>query len=130
MRRFVVDTSALIRLFVPDGPLPPQLEPALEECWRAEAELLVPELVFVEAGQVLRKKEAAGHLTVAEVDEILDALLDLPLCSIGHRELLADAVALARARGLTVYDALFVVLAARRGAELISADARQVAGGE
>ena len=118
----VIDTSALIRLYVPDGPLPPGLEEAIDDAWKGDGALLVPELALTEAAQVLWKKEQQGYLTMDEVDEILDAILDLPIESIGHRDLLVDALALARECGLTVYDALFLALAVARKAALITAD--------
>ena len=62
MRAAVVDTSALIRLYVPDGPLPAGFEEALDAAWNAETVLLTTELALVEALQVLHRKEAAGFL--------------------------------------------------------------------
>ena len=123
MRRFVVDTSALVRLYVPDGPLPEGLESAVASAWRTEAMLFVPDLALVELAQVLWKKEQRGHLTADEADAIRAAATELPLDVVGHRELLDAAVALAREHRLTVYDAIFLALARSRGAELISADA-------
>jgi predicted nucleic acid-binding protein len=124
MRAFVVDTSALVRLYVPDGPLPPGLEQAVELAWRAEALLSAPELALAEAAQVLRKKERAGYLTSAECDEVLDELLGLPIDFSGHRDLLGRAVEISRTREITVYDSLFIALAEKNGAELITADDR------
>lgn len=122
MKLVVVDTSALIRLFVPDGPVPDGFEDCVEQAWRAETILLAPELVLAEAGQVLQKKERAGLLSMAEVEEIIEAILDLPLEVVGHRELLPTAVKLARTNSITVYDALFVALAVMRGGTLLTAD--------
>jgi len=122
MKSFVVDTSALIRLYVPDGPLPDGLEEAVDLAWRGEAALLAPELALVEAAQVLRKKERAGYLATEESDAVLGEIAGLPIDLVGHRGLLGDAVALAREHDLTVYDAVFVALAAARRAELITAD--------
>lgn len=124
MRAVVVDTSALVRLYVPDGPLPAGLEETVEAAWRGDAVLLAPELLLAEVGQVLRKKERTGFLSSEECDAILDAVLALPLETVCHRPLLEDALALARETELTVYDALFLALARGRGADLISADAR------
>lgn len=124
MKAYVLDTSALIRLYVPDGPLPDQVEQAISEAGRAEAVALVPELAWAEAAQVLHKKVAARAITAAEADEALTALLALPLESVGHREYVTAALEVARARGLSVYDALFLALAKRRRAVLVSADAR------
>ena len=122
MKGFVVDTSALIRLYVPDGPLPEGLEAAVEAAWRSDAALIVPELALAEAAQVLRKKELAGFLQPEETEEILASLLLLPLEVVGHRDLLEEALTAARKDDLTVYDALFLVLAHSRGADLITAD--------
>lgn len=124
MRAVVVDTSALIRLYVPDGPLPDGLEAAVDAAWRGEALLMAPDLLLAEVGQVLRKKERAGYLRKEESDEILAAVLALPIEVLPHRALLADALDLARETNLTVYDALFLALAKGRGAALFSADER------
>lgn len=123
MRVAVVDTSALLRLFVPDGPIPEGLEDTVLLAARSEAVLMTPELVLAEVVQVLRKKEAKGFLTDTEVDEIVDALMELPLEVVGHRSLLAESTAIARTTGLTAYDALFLALAGSRQAELFTADA-------
>jgi predicted nucleic acid-binding protein len=124
MKAFVVDTSALIRLFVPDGPIPNGLEDAVDLAWRGEAALLAPELALAEAAQVLCKKERAGYLSADESDAIRAEILGVPVDYTGHGGLLEDAVSIARDCDLTVYDALFLALANQRRAELITADAR------
>jgi predicted nucleic acid-binding protein len=122
MKTVVLDTSALIRLYVPDGPLPEGLEEHIALAWRAEAVVIIPELALVEAAQVLWKKESAGYLESSEVDEIFTCILELPLEIIGHYALLPDVFSLVRQHQLTAYDALFLVLAQKRKAELITAD--------
>jgi predicted nucleic acid-binding protein len=124
MRAVIVDTSALVRLYIPDGPVPDGLEGAVESAWRGDVVLLAPELLLAEVGQVLRKKERAGFMSREECDVVLDAILALPLETVPHRPLMADAMAVARETGLTVYDALFLALADGWGAKLISADER------
>jgi predicted nucleic acid-binding protein len=122
MKAFVVDTSALVRLYVPDGPVPTGLEEAVDLAWRGEAALFAPALALAEAAQVLRKKERAGYLSADESDAIRAEILGLPIDFSGHRDLLDIAVPIARDRDLTVYDALFLALADERRAELITAD--------
>ncbi len=122
MKVIVADTSALMRLYVPDGPIPDGLEGHVESAWRAETAILVPEIALAEIAQVLWKKEKAGLLTASETDEILAAVLELPMEVIGHRDLLADAMLLARTHGLTVYDTLFLTLAEKMKAEMFTAD--------
>ena len=122
MKLAVADTSALIRLFVPDGPIPPGFEAFVESAWRADALLLAPELALAEAGQVLHRKVQQGLLQSDQADEILEAILDLPLEFIGHRELIPAAIKVAQSHRCTVYDALFVALAIARGGSLFTAD--------
>ena len=124
MRRVVLDTSAIIRLYVPDGAVPDGLAEDVDRAASGDVALLVPELALAEIGQVLKKKEEAGFLTSSECDEILDAVLGLPLDVVGHRDILRAAIDVSRDRSLTVYDALFLALALDRRAELTSADKR------
>ncbi len=124
MRQVVVDTSALVRLYVPDGPMPEALPSLVAAATRAEVILLAPELWWAELGQVLWRKETAGLLRAAEVDLVVEAASQLPIESVPHRALLPEALRLARSTGLTVYDALFLALARARGADLVTADDR------
>ncbi len=124
MKSYVFDTSALIRLYVPDGPLPNGAIEALEQASPTEALLLIPELAVAEVGQVIRKKEQRSELRPADVNEILAAFLALPLQSVGHLEIIEPALALARRHRLTVYDAIVFAVALEHNAELITADER------
>ena len=124
MSAVVLDTSALVRLYVPDGPLPKGLERCIEAGWRGDLVLLCPELVLAEVGQVLLKKEQAGLLDKPTSSEILDGVLGLPIDYRGHLPYIGSALEVARATGTTVYDALFVAVAERHGAELVTADER------
>lgn len=122
MKVAVLDTSVLIRFYVPDGPLPNQAEAALEGAWNSDVVLLVPELALAEAAQVLLKKERAKQLSVHEADGILAEILALPLEVIGHADLISPAASLARRLDLTVYDAIFLALCLERQASLLTAD--------
>lgn len=119
----VVDSSVLIRLFIPDGPLPDRCEEIIDAAWRGAIVLHAPELALAEVGGVLRKKEAAGLLSAEEVDDVLAEVLRLPIRAAGHGPLMAGAIAASRHHGLTVYDGLFLTLARRLGARLLTADA-------
>lgn len=124
MNRWVLDASAAIRLYVPDGPLDDQVTTAVDAAARGDALVLAPELLPLEFAQVLLKKERAALLTPREVSEI-QALFDaLPVTLVSHRELTAPAASLARVHGLSIYDALYLALARSRGATLLTADDR------
>lgn len=122
MKTIVVDTSALLRLFIPDGPIPDQLEDRIAEASRHDAILLAPSLILAEATQVLLKKERSGFLSGEEADLIRSAILGVPMETVSERDLVESAHAIAREEKLSVYDALFFALARERHAELITAD--------
>jgi predicted nucleic acid-binding protein len=122
MKVSVLDTSALVRLYIPDGPVPEGVEAALDGAWRGDEVLLVPELALAEAAQVLLKKEQGGLLSADEARGILEEILTLPLQVVGHADLISSAASLARRLALTVYDALFLALALERGAPLFTGD--------
>ena len=119
---WVVDTSALIRLFVPDGPLPETLERAILSAERGEDALLAPDLILAEAGQVLHKKRLANLLTDEDVELLITHILSLPLRITPHSDILTSACKIAPRASLTVYDALFLALAEKHRARLITAD--------
>lgn len=125
MRIAVLDTSTLVRLYVPDGPIPEGAEASIEAAWNGRGVTLVPELALAEFAGVMRKKEARGEIAGEFVDRAIDELRALPLTVVGHRELLHDATRFARSSAVTVYDGLFVALAVARDAPLITADERQ-----
>lgn len=118
----VLDTSAAIRLFIPDGPIPDELEVFMRQVEQGENLLIAPELLLAEMANVINKKRRKGLLTLAEAEELLADFLDLPVRLYSHRELLTPAFELAGESELTVYDALFPALALRYDARLFTAD--------
>jgi len=75
---FVLDTSALLRLYLADGPLLPSLEPAIQRGCRGDALLLVPDLCFLECASVLLKQVRRQLLNPDECRDHLADLLTLP----------------------------------------------------
>jgi predicted nucleic acid-binding protein len=124
---FVIDTSALLRLYLADGPLPPSLEPAMERGCRGDAMLLVPDLCLLECASVLLKQVQRSLLTPEESRALLADLLQLPLRPTASAELVSASLEQAMTLSLSVYDACYLALALRHGAPLITAD-EQLAG--
>lgn len=118
----VIDTSALLRLYIPDGPIPDGLEPFMRGVEHGEHVAIAPEVMLAEAGNVARRKYRQGVLSSVETDELVGLISRMPIRYISHRELIVPAVALAATSGLTVYDALFLVLARQKSARLFTAD--------
>ncbi|MEE8430111.1 MAG: type II toxin-antitoxin system VapC family toxin [Candidatus Desulfatibia sp.] len=118
----VIDTSALIRLFVPDGPLTQGLEEFLNGVERGRNTAIAPELLMVEAANALNKKRNSGELSDEEGRHLLTDVLAMPIRFFPHRPLIPRSFELAREHDLTVYDALYLALAIEHGAGIFSAD--------
>ncbi len=118
----VIDTSALIRLFIPDGPLPDGFEQFLAETERGLSVAIAPELLLVEVANVINKKKKLGELTQEEAESLLSDILSVPIRTFSHRPLLLKAYEMAGEHGLTVYDTMYLALAIQHGAVIYSAD--------
>ncbi len=118
----VVDTSALIRLFVPDGPMPDGFDDFLRGVERGINAAIAPELLVAETANVVNKKRLSGELSENESDRLLADLLSVPIRLFPHRPILLRAFDLAREYQLTVYDTLYLALAEDHGAVIFSAD--------
>lgn len=119
---WVIDTSALIRLFIPDGAIHPEVEVALNQASSGASLVLAPQLILVEAANVLLRKRRRGELSAQELSELLAAIQSLPIRLCDHEALLLPACVLAETHNLSAYDALYLALAERHGARLISND--------
>ena len=120
----VVDTSALIRLFVPDGPLPNDFEGFLRGVERGINIVIAPELLLAEAANVINKKQISGELSESESDQLFSEILSFPVRLFPHRPILPRAFELARVHKLTVYDTLYLSLAEEHGAVIFTCDRR------
>ena len=118
----VVDTSALIRLFIPDGSLPDGFEDFLRGVERGLNIAIAPDLLLAEAANVLNKKRISGELNSDESDRLFSDLLSVPIRFFPHRPIIFQAFKLARENNLTVYDTLYLALAENHGAIIFSAD--------
>lgn len=122
MKTVVLDTSALLRFYIPDGPIPQGLERVMADMERDEAVVIVPELLFVETAQVLYKKQTQNILSQTEATKLLEEIVGLPLQVARHQEHILEAFFTAKRLDISVYDALFVALAQSFSATLITAD--------
>ncbi|MDD3473940.1 MAG: type II toxin-antitoxin system VapC family toxin [Syntrophaceae bacterium] len=118
----IIDTSAVIRLFIDDGPITEGLEKFLREVERGNAIALAPELMLVEAANVLYKKMLRDELTSEEAKSLLDEITRLPIRREGHDQILQRSFAIAENTNLTVYDSLFLSLAEYRSGVLFTGD--------
>lgn len=119
MRRLAVDASVAIKWFLPEI----HSEAALR-LLADERELLVPDLVWSEVGNILWKKWQQGQLKLEEAPAILHDLGRLGLAVHSGRELAATAWLLATRLQRTFYDSLYLALAESEACPLVTADRR------
>jgi predicted nucleic acid-binding protein len=125
--RHVLDASALLRLYLADGPLPERLEAVMERGCRGEGVLLVPDLCWLELTSVLSRQISRALLTAEEATDLLAELQRLPLRTMASMELCSTVIQLSQVQRISVYDATYLALALRYGAILLTAD-QQLAG--
>ena len=124
---YVVDTSALVRLYIDeDDPIPRGTREAIAAANQGKATVFVPATCVTEFYNVfVVKKEMMpekAELSPADVDVILAGFGLLKLKVVPDDQLLGSATALARKWELFVYDALFMALAIREKAHLLTGD--------
>ena len=113
----VIDASALVHVLVRDE----RAEP-LQRRLRGEGRLNAPHLIDVEVLSALRRSLRLGLISVAHAESARRELSRLRLVKHGHETVLARAWQLHD--DLSAYDAVYVALAERLRAPLVTSDAR------
>ena len=114
----VFDASIVLRAAVAGSPS------AREWLARLDADLHghAPDSIWIEVANGLRRAVLAGIVETALARRFLDAALRLPITLRSHRDLALPAFDVALDRGLSAYDAGYVVLAEALDAILVTAD--------
>ena len=119
-----VDASLVVRLLASGAPESPVVQ--LWREWHASRHPLVaPTLLYYEVSNALRRYAAQGELLPEEAAEALEAALRLGIVLYGDADLHQRALELAARFSLpATYDAHYLALAERLGAEFWTADRR------
>lgn len=125
MASLVVDSSVVIKWFVVE-PHSTEAHRLLNDYQVGTLNLLAPDLLGAEIGNIVWKKQRFQGLSPADGQLIIDAFRMLTFQYTPTAVLLDDAYRLAVAHQRTVYDALYVALAARKKCRLVTADQRLV----
>ena len=113
----VVDASAAAGWLLPDEAVPEGLLAAME----GQGTLCAPWLFWIELRNILLVCERRGRLAPGAAESFLGAVDDLGI-ALDTGAASEAVLALARRRGLTAYDALYLELALRRGLPLATLD--------
>lgn len=118
----VVDTSVAVKWFFHE-PRSDQAVAILEACRAGAQELLVPDLIYAEFGNAVRKRVLRDGLAPEDGAVIVAAFRRLPFeAVVASRTLWPAAYRLALEYGCTVYDAVFIMAASQMGADCVTAD--------
>ncbi|AFY35231.1 type II toxin-antitoxin system VapC family toxin [Calothrix sp. PCC 7507] len=123
--RCVVDTSVCIKYFIADS-LTTKVNQLFAHLPNPQTEIFVPDLFYIECTNVFWKYVRAGMYTAAEVQTDLATLKSFPLRVVSTADLMADAVSIAIAYGISAYDASYVGLSQQVGATLLTLDGKLV----
>jgi len=86
--------------------------------------IVVPDLFWLEVGNLLRTSVRRGRISLSSADEALREIEQRSFPTLPSRPLLKEAFAIATAFDRTVYDSVYVALAVASKFPLITADER------
>ena len=119
MSRYVVDASIAVKWFVPES----HSEAAYLLLDDAH-ELLAPDLLLPEFGNIIWKKIRLREITRSDGRRIVQALMRVPLALHPSTSLLELGFEIAQWIDRTVYDSLYLALAVLHDCPMVTADRR------
>lgn len=126
MSRWVIDASVALKWCLPasEEEFIPQAEQLLDSYDRGEEQFLVPDLFWPEMANALWKAVWKRKIDEPWAHKAYSNVSDLRIPTAATFSLVSEALQLAALHQRTVYDSVYIVLARRAGAELITADER------
>jgi predicted nucleic acid-binding protein len=118
MSRYVLDASVAVKLYVPE------VHSDLAARFFADNhELIAPDLLPSEFANILWKKSTQrGEITISEGQRIVTEFQSLPVDYYSSMDLVDEAFKIATSTQRTIYDSLYVALAAQFGCQIITDD--------
>ena len=126
MTSFVLDASVAAKWMLPaQGELlRPEAFRLLDAYEAGDVNLIVPDIFWAECGNILWKAVRQQRLEQLAAELAMQTLMQRDLPTSPSKMLLQQAVVMAFDFGRSVYDCLYVTLAARSKKQLITADER------
>ena len=126
MRVYVVDASVAAKWLLPaagEG-FVTQANQLLSLHVGRELQLLAPDLIWAELGNILWKAVRRDRISRSHAEDCLEQFRDLDLEIIPAEDLMVPALQIATAYDRSFYDSLYVALALQANAEFLTADER------
>jgi len=121
MSRVVLDASVLIKLFINEE----GSRKATAAVKKAD-ELLAPDLLWAEVGNILWKYVRRGELEAVDAHGLLTDMIQMPIQTSAIRDVADQAFQIATQTDRTVYDCVYLATAMQHKAVLLTADQRLV----
>jgi predicted nucleic acid-binding protein len=123
---FVLDASVAAKWYLPerDETLVRPARQLLGDYLRNDVAFIVPDIFWPEFGNIMWKAARVERITPDRSFSGLALLKDLNIPTYPSSDFLAEALQIALVHGRTFYDSLYVALAVRTKANLITADER------
>lgn len=121
MTELVVDANVVVKWLVDEN-----LVEEASRVLQSESELHAPRFLAAEVADVLWQKASRGEITPEAAGQLADSLDAMPLIWADDEAFLSDAVRLAIEIDHAAYDCIYLALARRLGAPLVTADMRFV----
>ncbi len=117
MSVYVVDASVAIKWYVPE------VHSEIAACLLDRThELIAPDLLLPEFGNIVWKKVQRGQISVETSRRIIQEFKAVTLQTYPSEPLLENAVDMAIALGRTVYDCFYLALAVKQRCQMVTAD--------
>ena len=122
----VLDASEAAKWLLPPAgeTLVAEAHQLLREYGDGRLRIVVPDLFWIEIGNLLWKSVRRGLMSLRSAEETLREIEQRSFPTLPSRPLLDEAFAIATAHGRTVYDSVYVALAVASRFPLITADER------
>jgi predicted nucleic acid-binding protein len=117
--RVVVDASVAVKWFLPE-----ELSEEARQVLTPKYQLLAPDLLWAELGNVLWKRHRRREVDQRTATRLLQDLSRVPIEYHASQQWATPALELAIRHDLTVYDGLYLALAAGNQCRLVTADRR------
>jgi predicted nucleic acid-binding protein len=126
MTSFVLDASVAAKWMLPAKGelLRPEAYRLLDAYGAGEVNLVVPDIFWVECGNILWKAVWQQRFPRAEAEVAIVSLLNRRIPTVSSASLLEQALSIAFDFGRSFYDCLYVALAVQTQKQLITADER------
>lgn len=128
MNCYVLDASVAAKWFLPSSsePFIDEALAVLDDYATGHTRLLVPDLFWADLGNILWKATRQKRISPDTAEEILLVIATHGFPTTPCRDLLKDAVPIARAFDRPLYDSLYLALAVSAGCPMLTADEKLV----